>query len=405
MNFPFFVARRYFFSGRKRNFIQILSIISMLGVGVGTMALIIVLSAFNGLEDVIRTMFNTFDPQLKITALKGKSFDTSPEFINRLRQVPGIAYVTEVAEDNALLKYREGQMVVKVKGVSDNFVQQQRIDSNIVDGVFRLHDAEQDRAILGAGIASAFQVVLDDPADAIQLWYPKASLKTGLNPEKAFYRRNIIPGSVFQIEDQFDSRYVFVPLAFASDLFACGTKRNSIEIKLKPGTEIEPVQQSLQALLGAKFLVQNSDEQHAGLMRILKIEKLFVFLALSFIVVIASFNIFVSLGMLAIDKKRDISVMFALGATQQHIRRIFLLEAVLVAFTGATVGMVLGYAVCAVQKQFGLVGMGMESAVIQAYPVKMLWSDFFLIAGFLVLITLGAGVLPANRAAKGMERV
>ena len=400
MNFPLFVARRYFFNGKKKSFIQTLSTISMLGVGVGTMALIIVLSAFNGLEEVIRTMYNTFDPEIKITAAKGKSFVINASFLKRVAAVPGVAIVSEIAEDNALLKYRDGQMVVKIKGISDNFLQQNRLDSAIVAGKLRLHGPSLPYASVGFGIQQAMGIALNDPFDQMQIWYPKNTLKTGLNPENAFFKRYIVPGSVFRIEEQFDNRYVFVPLSFALDLFAYGNKRTALELKLNAGVDVKTVKEALHILLGPSFLVQDSDEQHASLLRILKIEKLFVFLALAFIVVIASFNIFVSLSMLVLDKRRDITLLKAIGAGKHVISRIFMLEGAFIAFSGAFAGMAAGFLVCFLQQQFGIVSMGMESAAINAYPVKMQLFDFLSVGALVVLLTLLAGLLPAKRAAE-----
>jgi lipoprotein-releasing system permease protein len=396
---PFFIAKRYFLFGRKINFINIVSLLSILVVAFVTMSLVVALSVFNGLENLIRSLYNTFDPQLKISAVKGKSFTVDHDFLDKLKSNKGIAIITEVIEDNVLVKYKEDQMVVKMKGVSENFLNQKRLDSMIVAGELKFHERGKDYAIIGRGIQYNLAISLNSEINPLQVWYPKNIKATAsLSPDKVFSRENIRAGAVFAIEKQYDDNYIFVPLDFAERLLNYGNKRTSLEIKVKDGFKVNKVRDQLRELLGEEFLVQNSDEQHASLLRAVKIEKLFMFFTISFILAVASMNIFFCLTMLAINKKRDVAILYSMGATPSMVRAIFLTEGAMIAFTGAILGLVLGIGLCVAQQQYGMVSMGMETSLVDAYPVKMELSDFISTGITIIIITFLASVRPANRA-------
>jgi len=399
MNVPFLIAKRYFFSRKKRNIISIISNIAMIGVAVGTAALIIVLSVFNGLEDLIREIYSSFDPDLKITALEGKSFETDTEFMNRIRETPGVAVVSEVIEDNALLRYNERQMVVKVKGVSENFFDQNEIDSSIVEGHNQLIYDNAYHALVGRGVQYQLSIRPSNQFVPLQFLYPRNTKFNPLDPEGAFNSLSIVPGGIFAIERQYDDSYVFVPLNFAAELLEYGRRRTSLEIKVESTARIDQVKAALQQVLGEKFKIQNSDEQHTSLLRAVKVEKLFVFITFAFILGIASLNIFFSLSMLVIDKKKDIAILASMGATAATIRNIFLMEGALVALIGAAYGLSTGMLICNLQQTFGLVSMGMATSVVEAYPVKMEAEDFVLTGIAIVIITLLVSIRPARKAA------
>lgn len=399
MNVPFLIAKRYFFSRKKRNIISIISNIAMIGVAVGSMALIIVLSVFNGLEDLIREIYSSFDPDLKISAAEGKSFETDTEFMNRVRRMPGVAVVSEVIEDNALLRYNDRQMVVKLKGVSENFFQQNEIDSAVVEGHNQLTIHNTNYALVGRGVQYQLSIRPSNQFVPLQFLYPRNVMFNPLNPEASFNSQSIMAGGVFAIERQYDDSYVFVPLNFAEELLEYGSRRTSLEVKVEEGYSVQKVQQSLKQLLGEKFNVQNSDEQHTSLLRAVKVEKLFVFITFAFILLIASLNIFFSLSMLVIDKKKDIAILASMGATAKTIRNIFLFEGALVAFIGATYGLTLGMLVCNLQQTYGLVSMGMATSVIDSYPVKMEVTDFVFTGVAIIVITLLVSIRPARKAA------
>ncbi len=371
----------------------------MIGVAVGSAALIIVLSVFNGLEDLIREIYSSFDPDLKITVVEGKSFETDTEFMNRIRRTPGIAVVSEVIEDNALLRYNDRQMVVKVKGVSENFFEQNKIAESVVEGNSQLIYNDTYHALIGRGVQYQLSIRPNNQFVPLQFLYPRNTKFNPLNPEGAFNNLNLTPGGIFAIERQYDDAYVFVPLNFAEELLEYGRKRTALEIKVDESFRVEQVKQSLQKLLGPAFKVQNSDEQHTSLLRAVKVEKLFVFITFAFILFIASLNIFFSLSMLVIDKKKDIAILASMGATAETIRNIFLLEGALVAFIGAAYGLTLGMLICNLQQSFGLVSMGMATSVVEAYPVKMQIGDFVFTGLAIIIITLLVSIRPANKAA------
>lgn len=377
--------------------------ISLVVVMVGTMALIIALSVFNGLEEVIKTLHNTFNADLQVTAVKGKSFEVSPQFLVKIRSVEGVEVVSEIIEDNALLRYRDGQMVATLKGVSDNFVMQTHMDSALVMGEFKLKENQQPFAVLGRGVQITLSVNIQNQFDDLELWYPKRVGKvnlSNLNPDKSFNRKSIPPAGVFSLEKSYDEKYVFVPLDFMQSLLEYGNKRTSLEVKVKPKANLWKVQQTLKQKLGAAYTIKNSDEQQASLLKAIKIEKFFVYLTLSFILAVASFNIFFSLMMLVIDKKKDIGVMMAMGASEQTIRRIFWLEGILIAFSGAFLGLLFGTIIITLQQHYGLVSMGTQTTLVTSYPVKMIWSDFLLTGLTIIIITLLSAYIPALQAAR-----
>ncbi|MDQ3290784.1 MAG: ABC transporter permease [Bacteroidota bacterium] len=399
MNVPFLIAKRYFISKKKRNIINIISIISMVGVAVGTAALIIVLSVFNGLEDLIRSIYGSFDPDLKITSVQGKGFEINEDLLNRIRKTPGVLLVTEVIEDNALLRYEDRQMVIKMKGVSPNFFAQNKIDSAVIEGNYQLQRAGNSYALIGRGVQYQLSIRATNAIVPMFLLYPKAKASLSLDPENTFREKPIMVGGVFVIERQYDDNYIFVPIDFARDLLAYGNKRTSLEVRVESKRELKKVEQRLEEVLGPKFDIKNSDEQHLSLLRAVKVEKMFVFITFAFILLIASLNIFFSLSMLVIDKKKDIAILASIGASPQVIRNIFLAEGAIVAFVGAFIGLALGLFVCWIQETFGLISMNMATALVEAYPVKMQLQDFLLTGLAIFIITLLVSIRPARAAA------
>jgi lipoprotein-releasing system permease protein len=390
-----FIARKYFLSKKKKNFINIISIISVCGVAVGTMALVIVLSVFNGLEDLIINLNQNFDPELKIEALKGKSFKLTEELLSTVKSTEGVEIVTQVVEDNAYAKYRNDEMVVILKGVEPNFIDHHRLDRNIVQGRLVLMEDGVNYALIAKGVQDALSINRLSNMYAITLAYPKRGRTSGLNVSNLINQKIILPAGVYAIEKKFDMNYVFVPLQFALDLFEYGDRRTSLEIKVNKDYEIESVKQSLINKLGKNFKVMTSEEIHADFFKVLKIEKLFVFIIFSFILAIASFNIFFSLTMLAIDKRKDIAILSSLGANKGLIKSVFITEGAIISLTGALSGLVLGLIICVLQQQFGIVSMGMQTAVIDAYPVKMQFPDFLYTSLSIIIITLISSYRPA----------
>jgi len=401
VNVPLLIARRYFRSKNKRNIITIISNISMVGVAVGTMALIIVLSVFNGLEDLVRTLYGKSDPNLVISTAKGKAFDVDRTFLVKLENTPGVALLTEVIEDNALLQYHDRQMVVKMRGLSDNYFGQSQIDANIREGDHRLSRDSLELALVGAGVQHELSITLNNRLAPMRLLYPRntpGKKMLQIDPDKAFNEQNLVAGGVFLIEQHIDDSYIFVPLAFAQRLLNYGTRRTALYVKVGQSFEIEQVKEQLRKQLGPAYKVQDSDEQHVSLFKAIKVEKLFVFITFTLILLIASLNIFFSLSMLVIDKKKDIAVLLAMGASQKTVQRTFLLVGAIVALVGAATGLVLGVSLCWAQQRFGFVSMGMATSVVDAYPVKMQGSDLVFTCLSIILITLAVSIRPALNA-------
>ncbi|MDN3668842.1 FtsX-like permease family protein [Echinicola jeungdonensis] len=400
MNLSFFIASRYFRSKKKRNFINILSRIAMVGVAVGTMALVIVLSVFNGLEDLIRGLYASFDAELKIEPVRGKSFEVDDQWLGQIREVEGVQTLTEVIEDNALLRYRKDQMVVTLKGVTDNFLDEERFNKGYFIGDLTLGTQNQPAAIIGRGVGYFLGIDLDNEFEKLRVYYPKAPRAGTIDPRQMYNSDIIRPASFFSVEKKFDDEYIIVPMAFARDLLNYQNKRTSLEINVADNYRIGQVKEKLKALLGEDFSVKDADEQHAGLLRAIKIEKLFVFITLTFILAVASFNIFFSLSMLAIEKKKDIAVLLAMGATNRLIRSIFIKQGAIIAFSGAIIGLLLGFVFCWLQDTYGLISLGVASSVVENYPVKIIWTDFLWTSISVVVITFLAAYRPAAIAAK-----
>lgn len=372
----------------------------MAAVAFGTMTLVIVLSVFNGLVDFHRSLYNIIDPDIKVEAAIGKSFVVNEQMLNEIEAVEGVSYVTEVIEDIAYVRYRDSEEIVKIKGVEENFLEQGRITESIVYGEPKLMQGDTSYAIVGQGVQFKLSY---DPANNLnlfQIYYPKRGRVVSYDPTSLVNKKVILPSSIFSIELQYDLNYIFVPLDFAVDLMDYEDRRTALEIMVSENASIDRVQAQLKQILGSEFAVKNSDEQHSSLLRVLRIEKLFVFIVLSFIIAVSSFNIFFSLTMLAIEKKKDISILYSMGATNKMIKSIFIKEGAIISFTGAIAGLVLALIFIIIQQQFGIISMGMATSIVDAYPVKMVFTDFLYTALAIIIITLLASIRPATIATR-----
>lgn len=375
----------------------------MVGVAVGTTALVVVLSVFNGLEDLIRSLYNTFDPDLQISLVEGKSFEYTDSLKQKMEGVEGISSVIEVIEDNVLVRYNDGEAIVRMKGVSNEFVEEAKLVNHIVNGEMKLTEGDLNYAIVGRGIRYGLSINPKNDFLALQFYYPKNINPGVTNPSSMYNSGVLMPAGIFAIEKQYDEKYIYVPIRFARKLLNYGKKVTALELELEDEKQLAAIQEQIQETLGSGFRVLNSDEQHVGLLKAIKIEKLFLYLTFSFILAVASFNIFFSLTMLALDKKADISILYAMGARRKLIRNIFLTEGAIISLGGATVGAVIGFAICFLQQQYGLISMGMATSVQDAYPIKMIPTDFLFTALSIVVITCLASFKPASIAAKSVE--
>ncbi|GAB3557277.1 ABC transporter permease [Spirosoma fluminis] len=400
MNLPVWIARRYFFSKKKRSFISLLSIMSMLGVGVGTMALIVVLSVFNGMRELNRQMFKTFEADMTISPKQGKRFLANTALLNRLRQTQGVELLTTVAQDNALAHYADGQTVVQVKGVDESYLQRQQLDSALLEGKLLLRQHDINYAVVAEGVRNDLSISPVDILTPLELLYPQRGQSLSvLNPEALSRERLTVSGVFFIPEAKYDN-FVLTPIHVARSLFGYQPDEvTSLEIQLQPGTDENQARTALQNVVGEQLLVQSRDDLNTELYRTIRIEKLLVAVTLSFIILAASINIFFSLSMLVVEKKEDIKVLFAMGATASLVRRIFLTEGAIIGLTGAFTGLVLGVAICLAQEQYGFVGIGTTSSIIDAYPVRLDLADIVLTGILVVGITFATSWFPAQRAA------
>jgi lipoprotein-releasing system permease protein len=373
----------------------------MAGMGGGAMFLIIILSVFNGFEGLVKKLYNAFYPDIKIMAIEGKTFAADTSLINLLKQVNGVLYITRSLEENAYLKYKEKENIATIKGVEDNFKYITGIDTFILYGKYELENQGRDQAILGAAIDEVLNTEMEQPILNMQIMVPKKGRKVYINPEDAFEKNFAIPVGVFAIQQEFDSKYVILPYRLTEELLNEHDRASSIEIKVKSTADINATISEIQTILGKNFKVKDRLQQNETLYKVVKTERLAVYIILSFIMFIISFNIIGSLSMLVLDKQKDISILKAMGATPTVIRNIFLLEGLLSSAIGALIGLFLGFIICLVQQKFGLVKLqGSGSFIIDAYPVEMHLSDFLLAFLIVIAISFLASIYPANKAAK-----
>ena len=392
MNFPLFVARRYLFSKKSTHAINVISMISAIGVAVTTMSLVIVLSAFNGFHDLVATLFTRFDPQLEITPVMGKTAPADDPLLATVRQMPEVAVVTECVEDNALAVFQDKQAMVTIKGVDDNFKDLANIQSTLYgDGEFCLHAANLNYGILGIQLAQQLGTgtLWTDP---LRVYAP---IKEGqidiTDPTQGFVVDSLdATGVVFYVKQtKYDSRYILVPIAWARNLFGEQGMVSSLELRLKEGSDIGAVKQRIAATVGDKYRVRDRYEQQDDTFKIMQIEKLFAYVFLTFILVVACFNIVGSLSMLIIDKRDDVVTLRNLGASDRQIVRVFLFEGRMISVAGAVIGILVGLLLCWLQQQYGLVKLGGSDAsfIVNAYPISVHYLDVFLV--FLTVVAVG----------------
>lgn len=391
MNFPFYIARRYLFSKKSHNAINVISGISVCGVALATLALVCTLSVFNGFQDLVSNLFTAFDPELKIVPATGKVFDGQDKAIAAIRKMPEVALVSESLEDNALVQYQGRQAMAVIKGVEDNFEELTPIDTILFGrGELMLHDEVVDYAIPGVQLLATLGTGIRF-LDPLEVYAPKRGAKVNMaNPAASFTGGNLFSsGLVFAVnQEKYDGSYILTSLKFARQLFQYTTEVSAINLKMKEGTDIDAFKRKLEKHLGERFRVLDRYEQQADTFRIMKIEKFISYLFLTFILMIACFNVIGSLSMLIIDKRDDVVTLRNLGANDRQIVRIFLFEGRLISFIGAVSGIVLGVLLCWLQQTFGLISLGAAgSFIVDVYPVSVHWEDVVLI--FFTVLAVG----------------
>ena len=393
MRLPFYIARRYLFSKKSHNAINVISGVSVCGVALATLALVCTLSVFNGFQDLVKTMFTAFDPELKITSVTGKVFDAEDERIKAIQAMPEVEIFSKSLADNALVQYKGRQAMVVIKGVEDNFNQLTAIDSILYGrGELVLHDEVVDYAIPGIELISVLGTGIRF-LDPLEVYAPKRGVKVNVaNPASSFQMDYLYSsGLTFAVNQQkYDASYVLTSLDFARNLFQYDTEVSSIELKLHPDANVDRVKDKISKVLDKNFLVQDRYDQQMDTYRIMEVEKLISYLFLSFILLIACFNVIGSLSMLIIDKRDDVTTLRNLGADNKLISCIFLLEGCLISFIGALVGVVLGLVLCLVQQEFGIISLGSGDTagafVVDAYPVSVHFSDVVLVLATVLVI-------------------
>jgi lipoprotein-releasing system permease protein len=372
--------------------------ISVLGVTIGTGALIIVLSVFNGFEKLVVSLYNSFDPDIKITLNEGKTFDAGIISLESLKKISGIKAITSVLEENALIKYGEKQYIVTVKGVSEEFRKTSGLDSMISDGEYLLERGDTSFALIGGAIAYNLKLNIGSFLNQLEIYAPRKNASSLSNPDEAFNSRFISPSGIFAVQQDFDSKYVIVPLRFARELLDDEAQLSAIEIALVPGTDVDVIKQQINNVLANTFKISDRFEQHELIYKIMKSEKWAVFLILAFILLIATFNVIGSLTMLIIEKQKDIAIMHSMGADVTLLRKIFLTEGLFITGIGTVIGLTTGGIMCLLQQQFGFIKLsGSGSFVIDSYPVNMQLPDFLYVFITVFAIGLLAAWYPAKK--------
>jgi len=387
-----YIAKRYLFAKKSRNAINIISSVSVAGVAVGTMALIII----NGLEKMVSAIFNTFDPDIKITAAEGKTFVPDPAQLKLLATVNGLSCYSQTIEENALLKYGTREYIATIKGIDENYAMVSSIDSSMWEGDFVLkNDKGRPYAVPGIGVATYLGIRINF-ITPLEIIFPRKTASDNFTAENSLNRKFIFPSGIFQVEKEYDSKYVYIPIDFARELTETDQGVTTIEIKFRKNADPVSVQNSITKIFGKGFVVQNRYEQQAIFYKVMRSERLAIFFILTLILIIASFNIIGSLTMLIIEKEKDIEILKSLGADNKLIRKIFIFEGWLISIIGAISGVILGFTVCWLQQKYGLVKLQSQSLIMDSYPVVMKLKDFIIVPGTVLLIGYWAAWYPVR---------
>jgi lipoprotein-releasing system permease protein len=403
MLFPLFIAKRYLVAKKSHNIINIISIISVIGVMVGSGALIIVLSVFNGFEGLVLGLFNSFNPDLKVEAIQGKSFTMNQEQMTRIKQIPGVAFVVETVEENALARFGDKQSIVMMKGVGPEFTEMTPLDDFMLNGRYSLGSDQRPAAVIGAGVAYYLGIYPEEFSVPMSLYLPKRTRKTlSGTPEQAFNSRQVNVAGVFSIQQEFDVSYVIVPLDLARELLEYENEITSLEIGMSDPSALATGKKRITEILGPGFTVKDRYQQQATLYRVMKSEKWAVFFILALILVIAAFNMIGSLSMLIVDKKKDIAVLRSLGAGKSMIRKIFFTEGMMISLAGGLLGLLLGGMLAILQQEFGLLrlGGGEGNYIVDAYPVKVELLDFIYVMMTVVIIGAATTWYPVRQISR-----
>ncbi len=397
-------AIRYLISKKHTNAINIISGIAVTAMVVGSATLIIVLSVFNGFESLVISLYDSFNPDLRILPKEGKVFQLSDEQAQKLKKLENVENISFVLEENALVKYGDKQFIAKLKGVDTVYHQITQVDQKLERGVYRLNENSIDYAIIGAGVELALSVNIFDELRPMHIYMPKRTAKTIINPANAFNKRSIYPTAVFSIQKEFDDKYVLVPIHFLRKLLGYHNEVSAIEVKLMAGAVSDQVKAEIVDLLGKDLTIKTRLEQNQLLFKIMQTEKFAAYCILTFILIIAAFNMIGSLSMLVIEKAKDISILKVVGGDNDFVRRIFFFQGLLMSLAGYVLGALIAFTLCFLQLKFGLLELK-GLFVVDYFPVEMKLADFLLVFVTVVLISGLASWLPANKATKQAKRL
>jgi lipoprotein-releasing system permease protein len=398
LNFPFYIARRYLFAKKSQTAVNVLTLVALIGVSFGTMALVVVLSVFNGFENLILSLFNSFNPDMEIRLAEGKSFDMDEFPTEELKNIPGVLYLGEVYEETALLMYRERQHIVKLRGVDENYRYITGLDTMLLEGEYKLRSGDHSNLIMGQGVAYVLGANINDLLNPLTIYIPKRGRISGIHPAQAFNASSNYAAGIFGVQAEFDMEYVIAPISLLRYLTEYNNQVTSVMLAVDPSYNLRQVQQEVSALLGEDFIVRNRLQQEEFLYKVMRSEKWAIFFILTFIVIIAAFNITGSLTMLELEKTRDIGILRSMGASLSMVKKIFLYEGFLISAGGAMAGIISGAFVSWLQTKFGLVKIQAEGTfIIDTYPIQTNILDFILVFFTVAAIGFLASWLPAQK--------
>jgi len=398
LNFPFYIARRYLFAKKSQTAVNVLTLVAVLGVSFGTMALVVVLSVFNGFENIILSLFNAFNPDMEIRLVEGKSFHMDDFPAEEVQNIPGVLYLGEVYEETALLMYRDRQHIVKLRGVDENYRNITGLDTMLLEGEYKLQSGDFENLIIGQGVAYVLGANINDYLNPLTIYVPKRGRVSGLHPAQAFNASSNYAAGVFGVQAEFDMEYVIAPISLLRFLTEYDRQVTSVMLGVDPAFNIRQVQRDVTSVVGDEFQVRNRLQQEEFLYKVMRSEKWAIFFILTFIVIIAAFNITGSITMLVLEKIKDINILQSMGASLKTVRMIFLYEGIMVSSGGALIGLFLGGIVSWLQTRFGLIRIQAEGTfIIDTYPAQIHFPDFILVFFTVAFIGFLASWLPARK--------
>lgn len=395
-------ASRYLRAKKSTQAVNIISWVSIGAITIGAAALIIVLSVFNGFENLVKSLYSSFYPEIKVSPAEGKTMLVPADKLQALQKLAFVKSVSKSLQEKALLKYNDEKTIAILKGVDDHFSQVTGVSKKIVRGIFNVGNADTPNAVVGIGLEAALGIDVEKSFIPMLVYLPRANIESFIFPEQAFYVGQVDPDGTFSIQQDFDNQYVITDLAYMQSLMGMPPNQVSeLEIALEPGADLMKAKARIEQIFNSKsYLVQTRYEQNQSLYQVMQTEKWFVYAILLFVFAIAAFNMIGCLSMLVLEKRRDITILKAMGARRSLIQRIFLAEGLLIAFVGAGAGTIIALLICLGQQKYGWVKLGGGTFVVNSYPVHLQYSDFVLVWITILIITILASWYPSLKASR-----